>query len=68
MAKQPNKPKPIRTKSVGVQFYTDPETVEALDAYLVSRPPHERPTKRAVIEAGVHGFLQSKGFWPRKPA
>lgn len=64
MTKPPIKPPARRTKFVGVQFYTDPETVAALQSYLASLPPHERPTKRAVIEAGLHGFLRSKGFWP----
>lgn len=68
MAKKPDKSKPQRAKPIGVQFYTDPDTVAALDAYLASLPPHERPTKRAIIEAGVHAFLASKGFWPYKGA
>ena len=61
-----DKPKPYRSNSLGVQFYTDQETVDAINAYLASLPRHEGPTKRSIIEAGVHIFLASKGFWPMK--
>lgn len=61
-----DKPKPDRSKPLGVQFYTDQDTVDAINAYLASLPAHERPTKRAIIEAGVHQFLAQKGFWPFK--
>jgi len=61
-----DKAKPQRTKPLGVQFYTDQATVDALNSYLASLPEHKRPKKRAVIEAGLHMLLEQEGFWPPK--
>lgn len=55
--------KTARTNSVAIQFYTDKATAKALSAYLDSLPAVERPTRRAVMEAGLHQFLAGKGFW-----
>ena len=56
-----------RTAGRGVQFYTDDHTADALEAYIESRPPDERPTKRSVLEVALRAYLQGKGFWPPRP-
>lgn len=56
--------KPNRTKPFGVQFYTDKETYEALEAYIAAQPQHKRPKKRDVIESAIHILLKQEGHWP----
>lgn len=58
--------KPNRTHTAGIQFFTTPELVEALDEYVNSKPADDRPTKRGILETALMDYLTKRGAWPKK--